>query len=82
MGVLPLEFLPGETRETLGLTGHEIFEIEGVASLTARKNITVSAKGEHGAKQFTVVARIDTPDEVSYYQHGGILQYVLRQMLN
>jgi aconitate hydratase len=82
MGVLPLEFKAGETRETLSLTGHEIFEIEGVASLSARKNLTVKAKAEDGSvKSFTVVTRVDTPEEVSYYQHGGILQYVLRQML-
>jgi aconitate hydratase len=82
MGVLPLEFKPGENRESLGLTGHEIFEIEGVASLAPKKPITVRAKSEDGkAKTFSVVARVDTPEEVSYYHHGGILQYVLRQML-
>jgi aconitate hydratase len=82
MGVLPLEFKSGETRETLGLTGHEVFEIEGVASLAARKQLTVKAKADDGnVKTFTVVTRVDTPEEVSYYQHGGILQYVLRQML-
>jgi aconitate hydratase len=80
MGVLPLEFKPGETRETLGLTGHEVFHIEGVASLTPRKDIQVTAKSAVGA-EFTVIARVDTPEEVNYYKHGGILQYVLRQML-
>jgi aconitate hydratase len=82
MGVLPLEFKPGENRESLGLTGHEIFEIEGVASLSPKKAIAVRAKSEDGnVKTFSVVARADTPEEVSYYHHGGILQYVLRQML-
>jgi len=82
MGVLPLEFKAGENRESLGLTGHEIFEIEGVASLAPKKQITVHAKsGEGRAKTFSVIARVDTPEEVSYYHHGGILQYVLRQML-
>jgi aconitate hydratase len=82
MGVLPLEFNPGETRESLGLTGHEIFTIEGVSALTPRKPITVRAKSEKAQeKQFTAKARVDTPEEVSYYKHGGILQYVLRQML-
>jgi len=82
MGVLPLEFKSGETSETLGLTGHEVFEIEGVASLSPKKAITVRAKSEDGKeKTFTATARVDTPEEVSYYQHGGILQYVLRQML-
>jgi aconitate hydratase len=82
MGVLPLEFEPCETRESLGLTGQEVFSTEGVASLTPRKSITVWAKSPDGKeKQFTAVARVDTPEEVSYYHHGGILQYVLRQML-
>ena len=82
MGVLPLEFKPGENRETLGLTGHEIFEIEGVAGLAPKKAITVRTKsGDGNVKTFSVIARADTPEEVSYYHHGGILQYVLRQML-
>jgi len=82
MGVMPLEFKAGETRESLGLTGHEIFDIEGIASLAPGKSITVRAKSEDGkTKQFSVIARVDTPEEVSYYHHGGILQYVLRQML-
>jgi aconitate hydratase len=82
MGVLPLEFQPGENRESLGLTGQEVFQIEGVASLVPGKAITVRAKSPDGKeKQFTAKARIDTPEEVSYYHHGGILQYVLRQML-
>src|SRR5271169_930799 len=82
MGVLPLEFKTGENREKLGLTGHEVFEIEGVASLSPKKAITVRAKSDDGStKTFTAIARADTPEEVSYYHHGGILQYVLRQML-
>jgi aconitate hydratase len=82
MGVLPLEFKQGDTRESLGLTGHEVFSMEGVASLAPGKAITVRAKSADGIeKQFTATARVDTPEEVSYYHHGGILQYVLRQML-
>ena len=82
MGVLPLEFKPGENRESLGLAGHEVFEIQGVAALSPKKAITVRAKSEDGKeKSFTATVRVDTPEEVSYYQHGGILQYVLRQML-
>jgi aconitate hydratase len=82
MGVLPLEFKQGQTRESLGLTGYEIFSIDGVASLAPGKVISVHAKSEDGKeKQFTATARVDTPEEVSYYRHGGILQYVLRQML-
>jgi aconitate hydratase len=82
MGVMPLEFQNGDTRESLGLTGHEIFDIEGIASLAPGKSISVRAKSEDGkTKTFSVIARADTPEEVSYYHHGGILQYVLRQML-
>jgi aconitate hydratase len=82
MGVLPLEFKPGENRESLGLTGHEIFDIEGVATLSPRKHLSVRAKsGDGKEKTFSVIARVDTPEEVSYYGHGGILQYVLRQMI-
>jgi aconitate hydratase len=82
MGVMPLEFKSGENRESLGLTGHEIFDIEGIASLAPGKSIQVRAKSEDGkTNQFSVIARVDTPEEVSYYHHGGILQYVLRQML-
>jgi len=80
--VIPLEFQNGDTRDSLGLTGHEIFAIEGIASLAPGKVISVRAKSEDGkTKQFSVIARVDTPEEVSYYHHGGILQYVLRQML-
>jgi aconitate hydratase len=82
MGVLPLEFKPGENRESLGLTGHEVFSIEGVSTLSPRKQATVHAKSADGKeKTFSVMVRVDTPEEVFYYQHGGILQYVLRQML-
>jgi aconitate hydratase len=78
MGVLPLELLEGQTRESLGLTGEEVFAIEGIAGgLTPRKRLRVSAD----AKRFEVIARIDTPQEIEYYAHGGILQYVLRGML-
>jgi len=83
MGVLPLEFLPGETLKSLGLNGQEVFEIDGLAqSFEPRKKMKVRARDAQGkVKEFTVLARVDTPFEVAYYQHGGILQYVLRQML-
>jgi aconitate hydratase len=82
MGVLPLEFDAGEDAATLGLTGHETIDIGGVAhDLAPRKRLTVHATGADGAKKsFTVTCRIDTPNEVDYYQHGGILQFVLRQL--
>jgi aconitate hydratase len=79
MGVLPLEFVDGQTRESLGLSGEEAFGVEGIAAgLTPRKRLKVTAD----AKQFEVVARIDTPQELEYYAHGGILQYVLRSMVS
>ena len=82
MGVLPLEFKPGENRESLGLTGHEIFDLEGVAVLAPRKEATIHAQSPDGkVKTFQAIIRVETPEEVSYYKHGGILQYVLRQML-
>jgi len=82
MGILPLEFKPGENRETLNLTGKEMFEITRVTSLSPRSEIAVSAKHDDGSeKKFAVVARVDTPEEVTYYKNGGILTYVLRQMI-
>jgi aconitate hydratase len=76
MGVLPLEFEKGQDATSLGLTGDEHFDIEGIAAgLAPKKKLTVRA----GGKSFTVVARVDTPQEVEYVIHGGILQYVLRQ---
>jgi aconitate hydratase len=84
MGVLPLEFMPGENLKSLGLTGLEIFDFEGLSqSFEPRKTIQVTARDADGQSEcrFTAVARVDTPFEVAYYRHGGILQYVLRQML-
>jgi len=83
MGVLPLEFTNGETRQSLGLTGFETFDIEGLdGGLKPRAKLTVKAKGGDGnGKTFTVVARIDTPEEMRYYTNGGILPYVLRQLV-
>jgi len=83
MGVLPLEFTNGETRQSLALTGFETFEIMGLDdSLRPRATLTASARAADGTvKTFTVLARIDTPEELSYYKHGGILPYVLRQLV-
>src|SRR5712672_973489 len=82
MGILPLEFKAGSNRETLGLTGKETFEITGVTALAPRIDMHVALMNDDGtAKQFTVAARVDTPEEVAYYQNGGILTYVLRQMI-
>jgi aconitate hydratase len=82
MGVLPLEFVAGEDAQSLGLTGHETIAIGGVAKdLAPGKMLPVTATAKDGTtKTFTVKCRIDTPNEVDYYQHGGILQYVLRSL--
>jgi aconitate hydratase len=82
MGVLPLEFLPGESKETLGLTGKETFAIEGIAGAVAGdKRATVQAVAEDGGeRRFQVKVRLDTPKEIDYYRHGGILKYMLRQL--
>ncbi len=82
MGVLPCQFEAGQDATTLGLTGAESFSISGIAdALTPAKRLTVTAKSDSGeTKSFTVIARIDTPNELDYYKHGGILQYVLRQL--
>jgi aconitate hydratase len=82
MGVLPAQFQPGEDAVSLGLTGGETFGITGIADgLAPAKKLTVTATAQDGTvKTFTVTARIDTPNELDYYRHGGILQYVLRQL--
>ena len=83
MGVLPLEFTDGETRQSLGLTGFETFDIEGMSDeMKPRATLTVRARAADGTeKTFQAVSRIDTPEEMSYYRHGGILPYVLRQLV-
>jgi len=87
MGILPLQFLPGETPETLGLTGKETVDLTGLAALLTDgfprgKELTVAARRSEGASiQFRTLVRIDTPQELQYYRHGGILEYVLRQLL-
>jgi len=83
MGVLPLQFEAGEDREKLGLTGDEVHAIDGIADgLTPGKRLTVRTTASDGSsKTFTAICRIDTPIEVDYYAHGGILPYVLRQLV-
>jgi aconitate hydratase len=82
MGVLPLEFTNGETRQSLNITGFETYDIVGLdASLRPRATLVVRAKSQNGMKEFKVLARIDTPEEMQYYRHGGILPYVLRQLV-
>ncbi len=83
MGVLPLQFKAGENAATFGLTGREVFSFAGAgAALKARSEITVTARADDGStKTFTAVARIDTPEELVAFSHGGILPYVLRQLV-
>ncbi len=86
MGILPLQFEHGESAESLGLTGEEIFDVCGLSKMldskfASGKNLTVKAENMTGTTtEFPVTVRIDTPQEILYYQHGGILQYVLRQL--
>jgi aconitate hydratase A / 2-methylisocitrate dehydratase len=78
MGVLPLQFMPGESAVSLGLSGRELFRVTGLAGADQLpREVTVQADG----KRFEATVRIDTPNEQRYYRHGGILQYVLRQLL-
>jgi len=85
MGVAPLQFPDGESHESLGLTGHETFDIEGLTEFNSGsipKTVKVTAHKEDGETvEFDANVRIDTPGEAEYYRHGGILQYVLRQMV-
>ncbi|WP_455006456.1 aconitate hydratase [Corynebacterium propinquum] len=85
MGVAPLQFPDGESHESLGLTGHETFDIEGLTEFnngSIPKTVKVTAHKEDGETvEFDANVRIDTPGEAEYYRHGGILQYVLRQMV-
>jgi aconitate hydratase len=86
MGILPLQFSPGETVASLGLTGEEVFETVGLAKMlesgfAGGKTLTVRATSADGkTKDLQTVVRIDTPQEIAYYQHGGILHYVLRSL--
>ena len=80
MGVLPLQFQPGDSAESLGLTGYESFSIEGLDDGRAKEVKVTATATDGGTKQFDARVRIDTPNEVEYYQHGGILHYVLRKL--
>jgi aconitate hydratase len=81
MGVLPLQFKEGDTRETLGLKATDSFSIRGLADLTPGQDVTVEVTREDGTHfSFTALCRIDTANEMEYYRHGGILHYVLRKL--
>ena len=86
MGILPLQFEDGQSAEALGLTGEEVFDLEGIRRMLEKfspghmlKVKTTDPAGRVG--HFKATVRIDTPQEIQYYEHGGILQYVLRQLL-
>jgi aconitate hydratase len=83
MGVLPLQFLPGESRESLGLSGEELFDVTGIpAALASSSRVHVKAIHPSGKQlEFETTVRIDTPQEAEYYRNGGILPYVLRQLV-
>ncbi|HEY3955670.1 MAG TPA: aconitate hydratase AcnA [Streptosporangiaceae bacterium] len=85
MGVLPLQFRAGESVASLGLTGHETFDITGIAEMTSGpvpREVTVTAHtSDGGEREFRAVVRIDTPGEADYFRHGGIMQFVLRTLL-
>ena len=87
MGIAPLELTGGDNAESLGLTGHEVIDIEGLAAgvesnFANGREVTVRARKDDGSvKEFKARVRLDTPQEVQYYRHGGILHYVLRQLL-
>jgi aconitate hydratase A / 2-methylisocitrate dehydratase len=83
MGVLPLQFLPGESADALGLTGEESFDLDSLDdAIQPQSQVTVRATRADGSTlAFQVIARLNTPIEVEYYRHGGILHFVLRSML-
>jgi aconitate hydratase len=81
MGVLPLQFLDGESRNSLGLTGDDSFTILGVGNLQPRQNVDVKVTRKDGSEfTFNALCRIDTANEVEYFMNGGILHYVLRKL--
>src|SRR5262249_16269495 len=81
MGILPLQFKPGESRDALGLTGLESYDIEGIAGeLKPRQQVTVRPTASDGSvKPFQAITRLDSPIDITYYRNGGILQTVLRR---
>jgi aconitate hydratase len=86
MGILALQFLEGETAHSLGLTGEEVFEITGIRELMGSfapgRQVKVRARANGKTTEFKALVRIDTPQEAQYYANGGILQFVLRQLLS
>jgi len=83
MGILPLQFQPGESAKSIGLTGFEFYDIAGISGdLKTGQTVAVRARDEGGqVREFQAICRLDTPAEIDYYRNGGILEYVLRQLL-
>jgi aconitate hydratase len=82
MGVIPLQFLPGESAITHGFNGDEIFDIEGITTVQPGQKLKAKVKYANGTeKEITLQCRIDTANELEYYKNGGILHYVIRQLL-
>jgi aconitate hydratase len=81
MGVLPLQFLPGDSADSLGLTGHETYTISLSENLQPRQPVKVRITAGDAARSIEVLSRLDTPVEIDYYRHGGILPRVLRSFL-
>jgi aconitate hydratase len=83
MGVLPLQFSGSDSAQSLGLKGDEVIDIVGMNDIRPQQDLTlVIRSGDGSTKQVTVRSRIDTPIEVDYYRHGGILPYVLRELMS
>jgi aconitate hydratase len=80
MGIIPLEFMPGETMDSLGLSGHEMFTIRGLDKLAPKAKLGVEATSPRGDRT-NVVARVDDPTDLEYVRQGGILQQVLRERI-
>ncbi len=79
--MLPLQFLPGQSADSLGLTGQETFEIHGLEGL-GHSVVPEAVQVQADDKSFMVKVRLDTPRDIDYYRHGGIMNYVLRSMLD
>lgn len=78
MGIIPLQYLPGQNAESLGLTGYELYDIEVPENCQPGQKITVTTDD---GKKFEVISRFDTEVDLTYFKHGGILNYMIRRML-
>ena len=79
--VLLLQFVDGESAESLGLTGREEYTISGISGISPRQLLEVTAASQQGSRKFNMLARVDSPTEVSYFNNGGVLPFALRDIL-